>query len=360
MAAVETGMSMLIAPLFTIGAAFGIFAIAKDEHHHVGKVTVSQTMADRGFTGEIATKALKAHMKDFYFKIDDSFASPVLPLLEDQTTEIIAEALHVDEAVLAARRLRGLVASEYELAFIEEQDGHVLYMTEIEGDDMRLTRWNFPVEGEKYDAAVAAAARQLVFEIDPTLIALTHLRNNELDAAETALEHCRHRCAYSNMASSDLLTGILALKRGHLEGARMWFKAAHLRNPRLEAATVGLAVVEVLDHHPAAAEARLRAAEVSRSVFLSRDELRRTAMLRTVRGRLLAQANQPQAAVEVLESAAETGASYYPLHIELANTYQKLNFTGAAAYHRRRAEQLRNGAYGSVDIAQVMLLDMIR
>ena len=93
MAVVETGLGMLIAPLFTIGAAFGIFAIAKDEHHHVGRVTVSQTMADHGFTEDIATKALKALMKDSYFKINDSFESPVLPLLEDQTTEIIAEAV---------------------------------------------------------------------------------------------------------------------------------------------------------------------------------------------------------------------------------------------------------------------------
>jgi tetratricopeptide (TPR) repeat protein len=360
MAAVETGLGMLIAPLFTISAAFGIFAIAKDEHHHVGRVTVSQTMAYHGFTEAIATKALKAHMKNSYFKINDSFESPVLPLLEDQTTEIIAEALHVDQAVLAARRLRGLVASEYELAFIEEQDGHVLYMTEVEGDDMRLTRWNYPVEGDKYDAAVAAAARQLVFEIDPTLIALGHLRNNELDAAEAALQHCYDRCAYSNMATSDLLSGILALKRGNLEGARMWFKAAHLRNPRFEAAIIGQAVVDALGRHPATAEARLKAAEPTRTIFRSPEELRRTAMLRTVRGRLLARAGQPQAAVAVLESATATGASYYPLHTELADVYQRLNFTGAAAYHRRRAEQLRSEAYGSVDIAQVMLLDMIR
>lgn len=361
--AIETGFTMLLAPLFTAGAVFGMLAIDPDEHHHIGKVSVSQSMAYRGFTADVANDALKAHIKDLYHKLDGDVASPVLPLLEEQTSELLAELLHVDKIVLAVRRLQGLVASEYELSFIQDRSGgHVLYVTEVEGDDKRLTRWSYPVEGDDFQAPIAAAARQLVFEIDPTLVALDHIEKGELDLADGALEHCRTRCAYSNMASNDLLTGIVALKRGNLERAALSFQAARMRYAELESATIGLAVVDFMRHEPTAAQTRLEAAEAAHVPFpfTSNEELRRIATMRTARGRLLAHTGQTRAAADLLESAAAIGADNYGLHVELSQVYQQLGFDGAANHHRRRAEQIRSETYGSVDVAQAMLLEMIR
>lgn len=358
--AIETGLGMLIAPLFTAGAVLGMLTFDEEDRHHIGAVSVSQSMAYRGFTGEVATHALHAHLKDHYYRIDSHAPSPLLPLLEEQTSEVLAEVLHVDRIVLAARRLRGLVASEYNFAFIQERDGrHVLHVTEVEGDDKRLTRWRFAVEDDDYEAAIAAAARQVVFEIDPTLIALDHLLKEELDLAEGALEHCRQRCAYSNMASNDLLRGVLALKRDDLDGAQTAFRAAQLRHPELETAAIGLAVVDARRNDFAAARARL-AYTAHRPLRFSAEERHRVAALRTAEGRLLAREGRPREAAKVLETATALGTANYRLHVELSKLYQELKFDGAAAYHGRRAEQLRSGVYGSIDVVQAMLLDMMR
>ncbi len=358
--AIETGLSMLIAPLFTAGAVLGMITFDKQDHHHIGSVSVSQAMAYRGFTDGVANHALRARIKDYYYRVDSRYTSPLLPLLEEQTSEVLAEVLHVDRIVLAARRLRGLVASEYNFAFVQERTGqHVLHVTEVEGDDMRLTRWRFAVEDDDYEAAIAAAARQVVFEIDPTLIALDHLIKGDLDSAEGALEHCRTRCAYTTMASNDLLTGILALKQDDLDLATASFRAARLRDPELETATIGLAVVDVRRKDFVAAHGKL-ATEAPRPVLLPAGQRHRLAVMRTAEGRLLAREGRLRDAANVLESATAIGAGNYRLHIELANVYEQLRFDGASAFHRRKAEQLRTGVYGSIDVVQAMLLDMMR
>lgn len=356
---IETALSFFLAPMLTAGAVLGMVTFDGEDRHHLGAVSVSQSMVYEGFTADVANHELKARIKDLYYRIDMNNPSPLLPLLEEQTSEVIASELRIDRIVLAARRLRGMLASEFDFAFLQEADGgHALHMIEVEGDDMRLTRWSFPVEGNHYDAAIVAAARQVVFEIDPTLIALDHLLKGELDSAQQVLDHCRQVCAYSDMASSDLLNGIVALKRNDFGRAAMSFKAAQLRHPDLWTATIGLAVVDVRRHDLAAARAKL--ATPTNGFFpLSPGEARRVAALRTAEGRLLARTGRPNDAADVLDSAVEVKADNYRLHFELAQTYQQLKFDGAAAYQRRRAEQLRSGVYGSIDVVQAMLLDMM-
>jgi tetratricopeptide (TPR) repeat protein len=360
MAGIEAGLGFLVAPLFTMGAAFGVLAMGGGHHHHLGTVQVTQTMVWDGMTSDVADHALSTALKHYYYRVDDHFESPLLPLIQESTTDVAAEMLHVDKLVLTFRRLQGLVGSEYEVAFVEDDVGQqVLHLTEVEGDDMLVKRWHWPVEDGDYEAAIEDAARQLVTEIDPTLVALDDLRTGNLIDAAGMIELCRERCAYAQMATNDLLSGILAARRNDLDAAEMSFRAAHLRQPDLDAATIGLAVVDALRGNRDAAVARLANASELRQVLVSWTDLRRATMMRTAEGQLHATDGEPSRALAAFSDALRLDESYSPLHYKVAEFYSRLSFEGPAAFHRRRAEQLRGSRSASTDIVAGMLLDLL-
>jgi hypothetical protein len=259
------GFELIFGPLVVLSGMLVGFALGVDTVNILQPVTATAAMEQRGLSSEVATRNLVtniAQVADFDTEFHEVGAKDIAG---DGFVESVARALSIDETVLAARRLPGAIAAEFQPEFIERDSGTVLRL--------RMTRpatgvhlvEEFTVEGDAFEPVFRKASRAILVVIDPVTLAMDDLWQGDLVSAGQSIERALRATAGQQRQVAETLLGIRQLAEGDAVTAErtlraaIWrrtdFAPAHLALARALAQTRGpdaaRAVLEDLDLHAA-------------------------------------------------------------------------------------------------------------
>jgi hypothetical protein len=336
------GFELIFGPLVVLSGMLVGFALGVDTVNILQPVTATAAMEQRGLSSEVATRNLVtniAQVADFDTEFHEVGAKDIAG---DGFVESVARALSIDETVLAARRLPGAIAAEFQPEFIERDSGTVLRL--------RITRpatgvhlvEEFTVEGDAFEPVFRKASRAILVVIDPVTLAMDDLWQGDLVSAGQSIERALRATAGQQRQVAETLLGIRQLAEGDAVTAERTLRAAIWRRTDFAPAHLALARALAQTRGPDAARAVLEDLDLHAAggTWSERAAREVPAAAAYVRARLAAAEGDWPEAVALLHQATTAVPTFAAAHEALVEAYLAQREAPFAEYHAQTALRL--------------------
>lgn len=316
------------------------FALGVDTVNYLEPVTVTARMEEHGYSSELAHEVLVTQIAQV-IDLDTEFHEVgAKDIAGTGILEAVAEALHLDEVVVAARRLPGAITCEFAPAFVEREGKTYLRLRIVRPQTgVRLVE-EFAVENDDYEPVLRQATRTIIAVVDPISLVMDDMSRGDHLSARQSLEKAERSVGEYQHHVTDTLHGLLLLKENKLASAEARLRTALLRQPGFAPARLGLATA--VYRQGKLGEARTLIEEVERDLsglsLRARREVPATAAF--LRAKVAAANGQWAESMIQLRKAVHATPNFSEAHAALAQTYDALGMPPLARYHEHTAERL--------------------
>jgi hypothetical protein len=336
------GIDLMLGPLLLLSGMLVGFALGEGTVNVLEPVTATAAMEQRGLSSEVVTRGLVtriAQVVDFNTEFHDIGARDIVG---DGLVESLAEALGIEDTVLAARRLPGAITAEFQPEFIERDSGTVLRLRMMRPRTGVHLIEEFQVEGDGFDAVLREASRAILVVIDPVTLAMDDLWRGDLVSARQSVERALRATGGQQRQVAETLLGIQQLAEGDAFTAERTLRAAIWRRTDFAPAHLALALAVARTQGTDAAKAVLADLEqhAAGGTWSRRATREVPAAVAYVRARLAAAEGRWAEAVDELHRATETVPTFAAAHEALAEAHMALRQAPFAEYHAEIALRL--------------------
>jgi tetratricopeptide (TPR) repeat protein len=331
---------LLMGPAIIGGLLLGGFALGVDTVNHLEPVTVTGKMEELGLSSEVVSEGLVTRIAQIT-DIDTEFHRVgAKDIAGTGVLEALAEALHLDQVMIAARKLPGAIRSEFQPSFIEREGKTFLVLRVVRPQTgVRLIE-EFAVEKDRYDIVLRQATRAIMAVVDPVALVMDDMRRGDHVSARQSLEQADRAAADEMRYITDTLRGLLLLEENKAAQAVAEFQTALLRKAGFAPAKLGLAIAVARVGDAAGSRAILDEIETGSSGLSPRARREVPATAAFIRARVAGGNGQWAEAMVELRKAVDAVPNFAEAHAALAETYDALGMPPLADYHAHAAARL--------------------
>ena len=331
---------LFMGPALLGGLVMGGFALGVDTVNHLEPVTVTAKMEELGLSSAVVTAGLVTRIAQITDIETEFHTIGAKDIAGTGVVEALAEAFHLTELLLAARKLPGAIRCEFQPSFIEHEGRTFLHLRIIRPQTgVRLVE-QFEVEEGHYDAVLRQATRAIMAVVDPIALVMDDMRQGDHVGARQSLAQAERAVTDELRHITDTLHGLLLLEEAEPVQAAAELRTALLRRPGFPPAQLGLAIANARIGLADEARSLLAEAAAEQGRHSSRASHEVPATAAFIRAQLAAVDGQWAEALAELRKAVGKVPNVSEAHAALAQTYSALGMPPLAQYHAQTAARL--------------------
>ncbi len=333
-------MEMFLGPALALAGFLAALVLGADTVNVLEPVTVTARMEETGHAGsEITGRFITgiAQITDLDTEFHEQHARDISG---ESFVDTLAEALQLDEFVVAARRMPGIIEIEFQPGFVERGGKTILRLNMFRPRTGVRMAQEFEVENDVFEPTILQATRVILGIIDPIGLTIHDMRRGDHIAARQSLQRAARAVAEEQRHVTDTLQGLQLLEEGDPQAAAAEFRSALLRKADFAPAQLALAIAAMRRTGADEALRILDGLQEPGKSWSARARREVPATAAFIRGRIAAGEGQWNEALVQFRSASEAVPNFADAHRGLAEAYNALGMAPLAGYHVRIAERL--------------------